>query len=144
MYNYKRLEKTRTIVHKVQTKGVQTMDNNNNDYNENNINSIFDTAAIAAYRAQPLKDRLEDYAETRGVEICYFTNPDYADAYIGVVEQDGITRVLYSFEKMLDYLILKEGMNTQEALEYIDYNIEGFKHSNAEGFDDSPILVYDV
>lgn len=51
--------------------------------------------------------------------IKYLTDYSYDDALIGVSE-DG--RAIYDFEKMVDWLIEKEGCTDDEAVEWIEYN----------------------
>ena len=52
-------------------------------------------------------------------EAAIFENPDYDSAIIGVSHDD---RVIYSFEKMVQHLVDKDGMTDEEAIEYIEYN----------------------
>jgi hypothetical protein len=49
-----------------------------------------------------------------------FENPSYDDAIIGY---DEITqRVVYDYEKMVECLVKEDGMEYDEAMEFIDYN----------------------
>lgn len=48
-----------------------------------------------------------------------FVNPDFDDAIIGTTV-DG--RVVYSFSRMVECLVNEDGMTTDEAEEFIDYN----------------------
>jgi hypothetical protein len=50
-----------------------------------------------------------------------YTNPSYADAYVGVTT-DGIA--IYDYDRMVECL-MKDGMNEEEAIEWIDYNCVG-------------------
>lgn len=53
-------------------------------------------------------------------ESIVFENPNYDSAIIGY---DEITqRVVYDYDKMVDYLITEDGMEYDEAVEFIDYN----------------------
>lgn len=52
-------------------------------------------------------------------EAIIFENPDYDEAIIGVSHDD---RVIYSFEKMVQHLVDKDGMTDEEAIEFIEYN----------------------
>ena len=66
-----------------------------------------------------------------------FQNPDYADAIIGTTH-DG--RAVYSYYKMLDYLVAHEEMTYEEAADWIDYNvIRGLPYMG----DMAPCVVYD-
>lgn len=82
-----------------------------------------------------LADRLLD----AGCECApYFVNPDYEDAVIGVTH-DG--RVVYDYDKMVEYLMDKEGWSDIDAIEWIDYNVIRsipYMGSNA------PIIMYSI
>ena len=63
---------------------------------------------------------------------------DYADAFIGM-SSDG--RAVYSYDKMVEHIILKEGWPYEEAVEWIDFNtIRALPYGEPKG----PIVVYDV
>ena len=63
---------------------------------------------------------------------------DYADAFIGM-SHDG--RAVYSYDRMIEHIMLKEGWSYEDAVEWIDYNtIRALPY----GGDNSPIVVYDV
>jgi hypothetical protein len=48
------------------------------------------------------------------------------DAIIGIVEEFGNSpRILYSKEKIIDILVERDGMTSEEAIEYYDFNILG-------------------
>lgn len=58
------------------------------------------------------------------VEIGYedaviLENPDYDSAII-VVSETG--RVIYDFDKMVEWLMATDGMTYEDAMEFIDYN----------------------
>lgn len=57
------------------------------------------------------------YAGYEGVK--YLVDYSYDDALIGVSE-DG--RAIYDYEKMIDWLMNKEGWSDDEAVEWIEYN----------------------
>lgn len=44
------------------------------------------------------------------------------DAIIGVTDVDGVTRVCYSREKVIEHFI-NEGMSEEEAVEHAEYNV---------------------
>jgi hypothetical protein len=47
-------------------------------------------------------------------------------AIIGIVEEFGNgPRILYSKEKVIDILVKRDGMTSEEAIEYYDFNILG-------------------
>ena len=63
---------------------------------------------------------------------------DYADAFIGMSDEG---RAVYSYDKMIEYIIEKEGWTYEEAVEWIDYNtIRALPYAGPN----APIVVYDV
>lgn len=68
-----------------------------------------------------------------------FENPSYESAIIGYTDSG---QVCYSFSKMVNYLIEKENMSDEDALDFISYNtIRALPYcSPAEC---APIIVYD-
>jgi hypothetical protein len=50
---------------------------------------------------------------------------DLNTAIIGIVEDFNGRRILYSKEKILNILMIRDGMTTSEAEEFYDYNILG-------------------
>lgn len=68
-------------------------------------------------------DTLKDYLCERGHDDAVVLEaPDYLSAVIGVSE-DG--RVIYSYQRMLEHLMLNDGMSREEASEFIDFNTIG-------------------
>ena len=53
-------------------------------------------------------------------ESVVFESPDYDDAIIGWDENSG--RIIYDYEKMVECLMNEDGMEYDEAAEFIDYN----------------------
>lgn len=65
-------------------------------------------------------DLLKEYLCELGYDdAVVLENPDYLSAVVGVSD-DG--RVIYSYPRMLEHLVLNEGMSYEEASEFIDYN----------------------
>jgi hypothetical protein len=52
-------------------------------------------------------------------DVVILENYSYDDALVGVTE-DG--RAVYDFDKMVDWLMEKEGWTLDEAVEWIEYN----------------------
>lgn len=74
------------------------------------------------------------YAGYEGVK--YLVNYSYDDALIGVSE-DG--RAIYDYEKMIDWLMNKEGWSDNDAVEWIEYNtIRALPYFG----DKAPIIMY--
>lgn len=68
--------------------------------------------------------------------VTYLVNYSYDDALIGV-SWDG--RTIYDFEKMVDWLMKKEGWSDNEAIEWIEYNtIRGLPYMGEK----APIVMY--
>lgn len=49
-----------------------------------------------------------------------FENPSYETAIVGYDVHSN--RIIYDYERMIDYLVENEHMNEDEAVEFIDYN----------------------
>lgn len=68
--------------------------------------------------------------------VTYLVNYSYDNALIGV-SWDG--RTIYDFEKMVDWLMEKEGWSDNEAIEWIEYNtIRGLPYMGEK----APIVMY--
>ena len=52
-------------------------------------------------------------------EAVVFDGPDYDEAILGVTDED---RVVYDFDKMVEILVNRDGMEELEAIEFIEYN----------------------
>lgn len=51
--------------------------------------------------------------------VTYLENFDYEDALIGVTSDN---RCVYDYDKMVEYLVSKQGFSEEEAAEWISYN----------------------
>ena len=64
-----------------------------------------------------------------------FENPSYDDAFIGVSEDN---RAVYDYDKMVLYLMDKDKMTAEDAVDFISYNtIRSLPY-----YEGSPIIVY--
>lgn len=52
-------------------------------------------------------------------EVLLFEDPCYDTAFVGLSEDD---RAVYDYDLMVEYLVEKDGMEPDEAMEFIDYN----------------------
>ena len=52
-------------------------------------------------------------------EAVIFDGPDYDEAIVGVTDE-GL--VVYDFDKMVEILVARDGMEEMEAIEFIEYN----------------------
>lgn len=68
--------------------------------------------------------------------VKYLTNYSYDDALIGV-SNDG--RAIYDYNKMIDWLMNKEGWSDNEAIEWIEFNTVRALPYMGEG---APIIMY--
>ena len=68
--------------------------------------------------------------------LVVFENPDYDSAIIGVSHDD---RVIYDYDKMIQYLMDEEHMDIEDAADFISYNT-----IRALGYigPDAPIVMY--
>ena len=62
-------------------------------------------------------------------------DPDYDSAIVGVSESG---RVIYDYDKMVEWLMETDGMSQEDAVEFIDYNtIRALPY-----FTNSPIIMH--
>lgn len=84
-------------------------------------------------------ESLKDYlCESGYEESVVFENPDYLSAVIGV---DTNGRVIYDFDLMVEFLMKEDGMDYDEAVEFIDYNTIG---SLPYAGENAPIVLYHI
>ena len=75
-------------------------------------------------------------AEGPDTDIIVFENPDYAEAFVGLSSDH---RAVYDYEKMVMCLMKEDGMEEEEAREFIDYNTVG-----AWFGDKTPIILFPI
>ena len=69
-------------------------------------------------------------------DVKYLRDFSYDDALIGVTEDN---RAVYDYEKMITWLIVKEGFSEEDAVEWIDYNtIRALPYFGEDG----PVIMY--
>lgn len=74
-----------------------------------------------------------DYDET-----VVFENPDYVSAIVGI---DSNGRLIYSWDKMIEHLKEVDGMEEEDAIEFISYNTERALPYAGEM---APIIMYPI
>lgn len=79
------------------------------------------------------KEKLIDYGYEDVKLLSYYT---FDDALIGVIHDN---RVVYDYNKMIEWLINYDHCNEDEAADWIDYNTR--KEIGCLG-EDSPIILY--
>lgn len=80
-----------------------------------------------------VKELIMDYGYDK---VLIFENPDYANAFIGLTNDN---RVVYDFDKMIEHLMIKYEMTDIEAVEFIEYNtIRSLPYHG----DKAPIILY--
>lgn len=68
-------------------------------------------------------DSLKEYLCARGYEdTIILESPDYLSAIVGISDD---ARIIYDYEKMVKFLMISEGMDYEEAIEFIDFNTLG-------------------
>ena len=71
-------------------------------------------------------------------DVIIFENESYDDALIGVSHDE---RAIYSFEKMVEWLMEKDKITREEAIEWIEYNtIRAIPYAGSK----APIVMYDI
>lgn len=80
------------------------------------LSSLCKEAEQTTLTLQELKQALVEQGFEESVVL---VDPDFCSAVVGI-SQDG--RVVYSFEKMVQYLMLNDNMSHDEAVNYIEYN----------------------
>lgn len=82
-------------------------------------------------------DRVEELLLDNDLEgTAYFTGDDYDTAILGYTD-DG--RIVYSYEKMVEWLVENDNMIPEDAVEWLDYNtIRAIPYMGEK----APIIVY--
>jgi hypothetical protein len=71
-------------------------------------------------------------------DVFLLENCSYEDALIGVTTDN---RAVYSFSKMVEWLMINEGLSSEDAEDWIYYNtVRGLKYYGPE----APIIMYDL
>lgn len=71
-------------------------------------------------------------------DVIIFAGMSYDPALIGVSDDD---RAVYSYDKMLEWLIDHEGMDRADAMEWIDYNtFPSLSYAGPQAL----IIIYDL
>ena len=65
---------------------------------------------------QKIRDALCDMGHEEAV---IFDGPDYDEAIVGVTDEG---QVVYDYDKMVQILVERDGMEEMEAIEWIEYN----------------------
>ena len=74
-------------------------------------------------------------------DVVYF--PDYG--YECIIGIDSCNRAVYSFEKMIRYLMDEDGIDDIDAIDWIEYNtIRSLPYINNQTNGCAPIIVYDA
>lgn len=68
-------------------------------------------------------------------DVVIFEHPSYESAFIGISHDN---RAVYDFYKMVDYLVEKDNMTYDDAVEFIEYNTIGSIMGNGT----YPIVIY--
>ena len=80
---------------------------------------------------------IKDYLAEDNPEAIIYDGVD--DAIIGLVYQNHVPILAYSYSKWIDILIKRDGMETEEAIEFFDFNVAGGNLGEHQ-----PIIIYDM
>ena len=67
-----------------------------------------------------VKQSLRDYFDKNYEEMVFFDNPSFDDSIIGL--SSDLSRLIYSYDKMVEELASDEGWSLEDASDFIDYN----------------------
>ena len=68
-------------------------------------------------------EEVRDYIDERYEEVIIFSGvTHYASAFVGVVEDGDTVRAVYSYSKMIEWLMEECKMSYEDAVEWIDFN----------------------
>jgi hypothetical protein len=84
-------------------------------------------------------EKLRDFISelTMDDEVLLFDRPSYATAFIGLTEDN---TAVYDFDKMIKYLVDKDGMDAGDAIDFIEYNtIRALPY-----YDKPPLILYPI
>ena len=71
-----------------------------------------------------IRSEIDDILESRGESVLLADGFD--DAFIGVSQRiNEPLLAVYSYDKMVEVLVVRDGMTEDEACEYIDFNVVG-------------------
>lgn len=85
-----------------------------------------------------LEEIKEYIVEHDGENVIVFEDPSFCKAFIGLSE-DG--RAVYDYEKMVESLMEEDGMEYEDAVEFIDYNtIRALPYIGER----APIILYPI
>ena len=71
-------------------------------------------------------------------DFIIFENPDYDSAIIGITEDN---QVVYDYDKMIEHLMQEDGMDYEEAIDFISYNTIRSLPYAGQG---APIIMYGI
>jgi len=84
-------------------------------------------------------DELKEYLTSGDYQSVVLENPDYVTAVIGVTASGA---VVYDYDKMIQFLVDKDNMDYEEAVDFVNYNtLRAIPYMNLEGAA-QPIVVY--
>jgi hypothetical protein len=85
-------------------------------------------------RERTARERIEDWG---GEDVVIFENPSYDEAFLGVSDDN---RAVYSYDRMVECLVKEDGMDYEEAADFVSYNsIRACQYT--EG---APIVLYEM
>ena len=65
-------------------------------------------------------EQLQKYFDEHEIEgSVYFTEPSYVSAIVGMTQDE---RLVYDYDKMVEFLMRQDNLSNEEAIEFIDFN----------------------
>lgn len=102
------------------------------------LGSFFDIAESVDGSARTLEALKQYLCEEVSPDTIVLENPDFISAVVGVSSD---SRVVYSYDRMVEDLMATNGMSRDEAAEFIDYNTVRALPYMGEY---APIIVYRI
>lgn len=83
------------------------------------------------------QEEIKEILSVHGLEeTSLFENPSYETAFIGISHDD---RAVYDYDKMVEYLVEKDGISEEDAADFVCYNTL----RSLPYYENSPIVVFD-
>jgi hypothetical protein len=77
-----------------------------------------------ALKDSPKRSDIQEYLESRGETVLLCDGFD--EAFIGLSQRiNEPLLAVYSYDKMIDVLVKRDGMEHEDAIDYLDFNVLG-------------------
>lgn len=103
-----------------------------------NVSELIHHAEVVDYPSLTIESLKEWLCDNDHEDTIVLESPDYLSAIIGISEEG---RLIYSYDKMVEHLMDTDGMDVEEAMEFIDYNtVRALPYAGGM----APIIQYNV